>query len=467
MNINSIKAFVEKTWEESAIPALMDYISIPAVSPNFAKDWKSAGFLMDTLKLAQEWCEDMEIENSKIRIIADNKRTPILLVEMEATSPDNKENTLLYGHLDKQPPATGWDENKGAWQPVIENNRLYGRGSADDGYSLFTAITAIKALQTHKIPHGRFVLLIETCEESGSFDLEHYLEKYKSDIGTPNLIVCLDSGCGDYNRMWITTSLRGAIVGELSAKILTQSIHSGSSGIVASSFRILRQVLDRIEDSKTGELLLSELHGQLPENRLKQITLAAEILNNKIASDIPLVEGASAMSEDTIELLINSTWKPMLSYIGAQGIPLIEEAGNAIRESTKLLLSIRIPPNVETTLAAKKLKTILEQDPPYGAKIIFNLLKHAKGWEMPKMENDLEMKIIKASSLFFENEPCYSGEGGSIPFMTLLADKFPQAKFIITGVLGPQSNAHGPNEFLHIPYVKKLTCALTYILGGL
>jgi len=420
---------------------------------------------MDALKLARVWCNDMELENSTVRVIADKGRTPVLLIEVDATGPGNKSTVLFYGHLDKQPPATGWDKNKGPWNPVIENNRLYGRGSADDGYSVFSAVTAIKALQTHKIPHGRCVILIETCEESGSFDLEYYLEKYKQAIGTPDLIVCLDSGCGDYDRLWITTSLRGIIIGELDARILTQSIHSGASGIVASSFRILRQVLDRVEDSKTGRLLVQELYGPIPEKRIDQINKTAQILGNHLVSDIPLVNGAATMSKDPVELIINSTWKPTLSYIGARGMPPVDMAANTIRESTRLLLSFRTPPKVETIAAAEKLKTILEQDPPYGADITFNVLKHAKGWDMPEMGDALESQTRKASSIFFGEQPCYMGEGGSIPFMTLLADKFPHAKFLVTGVLGPRSNAHGPNEFLHIPYVKKLTCAITYMIS--
>ncbi|NOX35342.1 MAG: M20/M25/M40 family metallo-hydrolase [Deltaproteobacteria bacterium] len=465
MNINSITQFIEKNWDESAIPALMEYVSIPAVSPFFARDWQETGYLRDALNLAKTFCQDMELENSSIQIIADKGRTPILLIEIDATSPDNKDTILLYGHLDKQPPAKGWDKNKGPFSPVIENNKLYGRGSADDGYCLFTAVTAIKALQALKIPHGRCVILIETCEESGSFDLEYYLEKYEQNIGTPNLIICLDSGCGDYDRLWITTSLRGAIVGELEACILTQSIHSGTSGIVASSFRILRQVLDRVEDSKTGELPVDELQGRIPEKRLEQINMAAQILDKTIASAIPLVDGAVTMSHDPVELLVNSTWKPTLSYIGVQGMPPVDKSANAIRESTKLMLSFRTPPNVETVVAAETLKTILENDPPYGARVKFKLLKHAKGWDMPEIDDGLETKINKAASMCFGNTPCYVGEGGSIPFMTLLADKFPQAKFLITGVLGPQSNAHGPNEFLHIPYAKKLTLVICCIIS--
>nr|NJM01585.1 M20/M25/M40 family metallo-hydrolase [Desulfobacula sp.] len=466
MNINSIQTFIEKTWDESAIPALKDYIAIPAVSPIFTADWNSAGFLMEALKLAETWLKGLALENSRIQILSPEDRTPVLFVEIEASGPANQESLLLYGHLDKQPPARGWDDNKGPWQPVIENDRLYGRGSADDGYAVFAAALAVKAIQVHKIPHGRCVILIETCEESGSRDLNYYLEVLGDRIGTPSLVVCLDSGCGDYERMWVTTSLRGGIVGELEAKILTQSIHSGASGMVASSFRIIRRLMDRIEDSKTGEILVKELHGPIPEKRLAQIQKTASLLGNSLISNLPLVEGAFPTSLDPVDLIIGGTWKPTLSCTGAEGFPPLDKAANVIRESTKLLLSIRTPPGADTGPAAAKLKTILEKDPPYGARVNFNILKHAKGWDMPELPPALETRISKAASLCFGSPACFTGEGGSIPFMNLLCETFPGAKFLVTGVLGPRSNAHGPNEFLHLPYVKKLTRALSLIIAG-
>ncbi len=467
MNINSLKTFIEKTWDTSVIPSLMEYITIPAVSPSFNPDWKDTPHLLDTLKLAQTWCNSMALENAQINIISEKDRTPILLVEIDATTPEHNDTILMYGHLDKQPPSAGWDKNKGAWTPVIENDRLYGRGAADDGYSVFTAVTAIKALQSENIPHGRCVILIETCEESGSFDLEYYLETCNDVIQTPSLIVCLDSGCADYERMWITTSLRGAIVGELEARVLTQNIHSGVSGMVASSFRVLRLLLDRVEDAKTGKILIDEFYAQIPEERLEQIQQTAKIIDKNLIDELPLFEGVRPMSNDPLSLLINNTWKPAISYIGAEGIPQIKTAGNVLREYSKLLLSIRTPPTVDTDVPYQKLKTLLEQDPPYGANVTYNLLKHARGWDMPRLGQALEDSINNASNLCFEKTPGFAGEGGSIPFMTLLAKKFPDTKFLITGVLGPKANAHGPNEFLHLPYVKKLNLAISIIIGNL
>jgi len=467
VNINSLGNFIEKTWDTEVMPALTEYVTIPAVSPAFNPKWDSTPHLLDTLKLAERFCLAMNLKNADVRIIKAKGRTPILLLEIEATTPDIDKTILMYGHLDKQPPASGWDKNKGAWTPVIENNRLYGRGSADDGYSIFSAVTTVKALQNENIPHPRIVILIETCEESGSWDLEHYLETCAETIGNPDLIVCLDSGCGDYDRLWITTSLRGAVIGELEAKILSQDIHSGSSGMVADSFRILRQLLDRIEDAKTGALLLDEFYMPVPANRKKQIQDTAKIIEKNLIAALPLFKGAAAVSDNPLALITNSTWKPAISYIGADGLPDIKSAANVIRQSTKLLLSIRTPPTLDTDLPAKKLKQMLEQDPPYGASVRFNVLKHAAGWDMPDMGEALEKAVNKASDNCFGCTPCFAGEGGSIPFMTLLAQKFPQAKFLITGVLGPNSNAHGPNEFLHLPYVKKLTRAVSIIIATL
>jgi len=466
MNINSIKAFIEKTWNESAIPALQDYIAIPAVSPLFSADWHSDGFLLESLKLAETWLKSIKLERSTIRVLSPEGRTPVLFVEIEAAGPENQTTTLFYGHLDKQPPAAGWDENKGPWRPVNENDCLYGRGSADDGYAVFAAALAVKALQVHHIPHGRCVMLIETCEESGSRDLDHYLEILRGPLGIPDLVVCLDSGCGDYDRMWVTTSLRGGIVGELEAGILTQGIHSGASGMVASGFRIIRQVMDRIEDSKTGEILVTDLHGPVPEKRLAQIQATAALLGDSLTAHLPLVEGALPTSLDPVDLIIAGTWKPTLSCTGAEGFPPLDKAGNVIRKSTKLLLSIRTPPGVDTGPAAERLKTILEKDPPYRARVSFNILKHAKGWDMPDMGPALDTRISEAASLCFGAPPGFMGEGGSIPFMNLLGETFPKAKFLVTGVLGPRSNAHGPHEFLHLPYVKKLTRALSLIIAN-
>lgn len=467
MDINSLKSFIENKWDKSALPALMEYISIPAVSPAFNPHWHKQGHLQDALVLAKEWCDSIALENAETRIISPPDKTPVLMIEIAATDPESKTNVLMYGHLDKQPESSGWDKNKGPWTPVIENGKLFGRGAADDGYSLFAAVISIKALQVQRIKHPRCVILIETCEESGSYDLEYYLDTCQDTIGVPDLVICLDSGCGDWDHLWITTSLRGTIIGQLTARILTQDIHSGMSGAVASSFRILRQILDRIEDAKTGRVLLDTLHTRIPDERMKQLEGAAKILGPSLHKKIPLVKGATAMFDDPLDFLINNTWRPAVSYIGADGLPKINASANVIRQSTTLLLSIRVPPLVDTEKAVAHLKKTIEDNTPYGAEVSFSNTSQTRGWNMPKNNDNLDETIARAASIGFDNTPCFTGEGGSIPFMTMLSQKFPCASFLITGVLGPNSNAHGPNEFLDIAYVKKLTLAVAYVIGSL
>ncbi len=465
MEINSLRAFIEKTWERSVMPSLIEYVTIPAVSPAFHPEWENSAYLLQTLELAKKFCDTMKLDNAATRIITRKGRTPILLMEINPTPADNPRTVLLYGHLDKQPPATGWDSNKGPWTPVVENDRLYGRGSADDGYSIYSAVTAVKALQECGLSHPKIVILIETCEESGSWDLAHYLEECKDQIGRPDLVICLDSGCGDYERLWVTTSLRGSIVGTIDVKLLTQDIHSGASGMVASSFRVMRQILDRIEDARTGAVLIEDLYCPIPDIRKQQIRQAATVIDKGVITSLPLFGTAQPVSSDPEELIINSTWKPAISYTGADGIPPIRSAGNALRHSTRLLLSIRTPPLIDTELPAQLLKNRIEADPPYGAGVTFDIIKHSRGWDMPAPGHRLEKAFENAAADCFGNPVCFTGEGGSIPFMNLLSQKFPDARFLITGVLGPQSNAHGPNEFLHLPYAKKLTLAVSAIIS--
>ncbi|HCY86837.1 MAG TPA: peptidase M20 [Desulfobacteraceae bacterium] len=469
MNTEAIEKIIEDIWETSAIPALKDYVAIPAKSPGFDPDWEANGYLMKALELAADWCRGQKLENADIRIVCTPGKSPVLLVEVGATGKDSAGDegatTLFYGHLDKQPESEGWDAGKGPWIPVIEDGKLYGRGSADDGYAVFSAVSAIKALQMEGLSHGRCVILIETCEESGSFDLGHYLESLADVIGKPGLVVCLDSGTNDYERLWLTVSLRGLVAGTLRVDMLTRGVHSGGSGRAASSFRVMRQLLDRIEDAGTGEFLLPEYHARIPSDRLAQIRETAALAGDSIIGSIPLVTGARPLADTAEELLVNSSWKPVLSYIGADGFPSTATAGNVLRPFTSLKLSVRTPPTVDAEKAAAALKSVLEAEPPYGAKVSFDDIEAARGWNMPDMGDALFNRVVDTAEKCYGHKPAYVVQGGTIPLMDMLSRRLPSAKFLITGVLGPNANAHGPNEFLHLPYVKRLTAAVARIIA--
>ena len=462
MDFEATKRFVEETWRSSILPALDAYIRIPNQSPAFDAEWHQHGYMDAAVDLIASWIRAQNVKRLTLEVVRLPGRTPLMFMEVGGQSNDT---VLLYGHLDKQPPMHGWEQGLGPWQPVLRDDRLYGRGGADDGYSAFAAITAIKALQAQGAPHPRCVVVIEADEESGSNDLPAYIEALRERIGTPKLVICLDSGCGNYEQLWNTTSLRGLLTGNLSVTVLNEGVHSGAgSGIVPSSFRIVRQLLDRLEDPETGEILPRELHVEVPAQRREQIRKAARVLGNSIYESFPFPPDTHPVTHDVEQLLLNRTWKPALEVTGAAGLPSLESAGNVLRPVTTLKLSLRLPPTLDANTARRQVKKILEQDPPYGCRVTFDAEQGASGWSAPLEEPWLVKSVDEASLAFFGRNACNWGEGGTIPFMAMLGERFPQAQFVITGVLGPRSNAHGPNEFLHLPTATKLTGCVAQIL---
>ena len=455
---------VGETWDKSILPVLHDYIRIPNKSPAFDPDWQAAGHMERALTLLTQWCEAQAVPGASLSVERLPGRTPLILIDLPGNA-EGGDDVLLYGHFDKQPETTGWRDGLGAWTPVIEGDRLYGRGSADDGYAIFASLTALRLLVEAGTPHGRIVILIEACEESGSFDLPAHLEALGERLGNPGLIVCLDSGCGNYDQLWVTTSLRGLVSGDLSVSLLTEGVHSGDgSGVIASSFRVLRRLLSRIEDETSGAILAPEFYVEIPAERVEQAKQLAGILGENAYRKFPLHPGVGPVTPDIEELVLNRTWRPALSVTGATGLPPLDSAGNVLRPHTTVKLSMRIPPGCDADAATATLKSILESDPPYGARIHFEPDHVATGWNAPQTAPWLRDAVEDVSRRFFDREAAYMGEGGTIPFMAMLGERFPNAQFLVTGLLGPQSNAHGPNEFLHIPTAKKLTASVAEVL---
>jgi acetylornithine deacetylase/succinyl-diaminopimelate desuccinylase-like protein len=464
MNSQQLEQFINQTWDQSIVPTISRYIEIPCKSPFFDKDWEKNGYIAQAMQLLADWCKEQQVPGMQLKVHQLPGRTPLLFIEVPG---DYDKTVVMYGHMDKQPEMVGWHEGLGPWKAVLKEGRLYGRGGADDGYAVFSALTAIKALKQQGIPHARCVIIIEGSEESGSIDLPAYVDHLQKDIGQADLIICLDSGADNYDQLWCTTSLRGLVAAQLTVEILTEGVHSGAaSGVVPSSFRILRKLLDRIENVDTGEILLKEFHVDIPENRVAEAEHAADILQDEVWNNYPWVEGARPAAIPGAQMILNRTWKPTLSITGVDGIPPLQSAGNVLRPQTSVMLSVRIPPYCEPNQAAETLKRVLEADPPFGAKVSVTFPKntHGTGWNAPELQPWLATAIDQASQTFYQKPAAYHGEGGSIPFMFMLGEKFPQAQFMITGVLGPHSNAHGPNEFLHIDMAKRLTCCVASVI---
>jgi acetylornithine deacetylase/succinyl-diaminopimelate desuccinylase-like protein len=460
-----LQTFIDALWDEAVIPTLVDYIRIPNKSPAFDPDWAAHGYMDQATALLEAWARERipALPGSSLEVVRLPGRTPVILIEVPGAVDDT---VLLYGHLDKQPEMTGWSEGLGPWEPVMRGDRLYGRGGADDGYAMFGALSALLALRDQGVAHARCVILIEACEESGSYDLPAYVEHLADRIGDPSLVVCLDSGCGNYDQLWLTTSLRGMVAGALRVDVLTEGVHSGdASGVVSSSFRILRGLLSRIEDEATGEIRPRELYDEIPAERVRQAQTAAQALGTEMYARFPFVEGMSPVTTDLTELVLNRTWRPQLATIGAEGLPALGDAGNVLRPYTSVKISLRLPPTLDGDAAVQTVTDLLERDPPYGCRVTFTPEKAASGWHAPALAPWLATSIERASQAAFGRGAAMMGEGGSIPFMGMLGEKYPAAQFVITGVLGPHSNAHGPNEFLHLPTGKKISGVVAQVVA--
>jgi acetylornithine deacetylase/succinyl-diaminopimelate desuccinylase-like protein len=460
-----LKKFVDQCWGDAIVPTLVEYIRIPNKSPAFDPDWAAHGYMEDAVRLFERWARERiaALPGATLEIVRLPGRTPLMLIEVPGSGADT---VLLYGHLDKQPEMVGWTEGYGPWQPRIDGDKLYGRGGADDGYAMFGALAALTALRDQGAAHARCVVVIEACEESGSYDLPFYIDHLAARIGSPSLVVCLDSGCGNYDQLWMTTSLRGIAAGTLRVEVLDEGVHSGdASGVVPSSFRIVRQLLSRIEDEATGEIRPASLYAQIPGERIDQAKRAAAALGASVYTKFPFVGATRPMADDPAELVLNRTWRPQLAVIGIDGLPKPEDAGNVLLPHTTAKLSLRLPPTLDAEAAGATLQQLFESEPPSGARITFTPQAASAGWNAPALAPWLGASLARASEAAFGAPPAYMGEGGSIPFMAMLGERFPLAQFVVTGVLGPHSNAHGPNEFLHIPTGRRITQVIAQVLA--
>src|SRR5579862_5276951 len=456
---------VDQCWGDAIVPTLVEYIKIPNKSPAFDPDWAAHGYMEEAVRLFEGWARQRlaALPGATLEIVRLPGRTPLMLIEVPGEGTDT---VLLYGHLDKQPEMVGWAEGYGPWQPRLDGDKLYGRGGADDGYAMFGALAALTALRDQRVPHARCVVVIEACEESGSYDLPFYIDHLAARIGSPSLVVCLDSGCGNYDQLWMTTSLRGIAAGTLKVEVLDEGVHSGdASGVVPSSFRILRQLLSRLEDEATGAVRPEALYAQIPAERIDQAKRAAAALGASVYTKFPFVGGTRPMADDPAELVLNRTWRPQLAVIGIDGLPQPADAGNVLLPFTTAKLSLRLPPTLDAEAAGATLQKLFEADPPSGARIAFTPQAASAGWNAPALAPWLAASLARASEAAFGAPPAYMGEGGSIPFMAMLGERFPAAQFVVTGVLGPHSNAHGPNEFLHLPTGRRITRAIAQVLA--
>jgi acetylornithine deacetylase/succinyl-diaminopimelate desuccinylase-like protein len=447
----------------AALPTLERFATIPCLSPNFDDQWHEHGHLAEAAELLSGWAASVGLREATISTRELPGRTPLLMIDVPATGGVDG-TVVLYGHLDKQPALGTWSEGLAPFTPVRRGDRLFARGVADDGYAIFVAMLGLRSLQDDDRPHARCVVLIEASEESGSPDLEAHLDALGDELGRVDLLVCLDSGALTYDRLWVTTSLRGIVIVTVTIEVLEHGVHSGTAGgVVPSSFRILRQLLDRIESPRTGEVLLPSLHAKIPDRCLAAAGVVARDLGDPAADDLPIVEGLELLGRDGADRLVRRTWEPAVSLIGIDGIPSPLDAANLVRPMTTAVLGVRLPPSVRAADAAALLVEALTEHPPHHAKVSATE-QHADGWVAPVLSSWLNDALDTASRDVFGHAPGFVGEGGSIPFLASLGRRFPSVQFLATGALGPGSNAHGPDESLHLPTAAKLCDVVAHVV---
>jgi acetylornithine deacetylase/succinyl-diaminopimelate desuccinylase-like protein len=467
MDEKVLRDVIERSWADEVIPSLSGLIEIPALSPAYDHSWPATGHLRAAVDHMAAWVKSRELEAHQ-EVVELDGRSPVLLIDVPASPGARRDGTvLLYGHLDKQPALGEWSEGLGPWRPVLRDGRLYGRGSSDDGYAGYAAITALEAVRAAGGDHRRAVIVLETGEESGSPDLPAYLEHLSDRLGDVRLVICLDSGGGDYTRLWLTSSLRGMVAATVTVRVLDAGVHSGiASGVVPSSFRIMRELLDRVEDPATGTFKLPELNVPIPAERYADAAALVELDPEAVGRGIPLAAGVSAVSADSVELILNNTWRPTLSVIGGDGLPESAVAPAVLRAETTLRLSIRTPPTVDAAVARKALERVLTTDVPYGAQVTLSDFVTLNGWNARTPSPWLATALSELTGPVFGKPYQRMGIGGGIPFMEMLGRRYPDADFLVTGAIGADSNMHVPDEWLNIEYAEQVTAAVARVLDA-
>ena len=455
---------IEEAWQGDALEALAEFVRLPAKSPDFDPDWEQNGVLLRALEDAARWAK-VRFPEGTFEILSAPGVTPVLWVDIPGTPPGRP--ALFYGHFDKQPEAGEWSEGLAPFEPVLRDGRLYGRGTADDGYSFYAALTAARAMDEAGRKRPRIMGVFETREESGSGDLPHYLPELSKRAGRPSVLTVLDLGIQDKTRLWRTQSLRGVVTFTLKVEVLASGVHSGvTSGIVPSSFAVMRTLLDRLEDPATGRVKVASMHVPEPTRHMPALRRLAELSGEDLWKRFPWAGETEPRSFDPLELLLKNGWQPTLSILGAEGLPPVKEAGALIRPSTTLKLSFRIPPGVDAQKAAEDAVALVTTNVPSKAKVTVANLHAEPGFEAPAGAEWLDAAWSKASEELFRETAEDVFDGATIGILPKFVKAFGPCPFLCTGVLGTEDNAHAPDESVSLEYLTKLTCAVASVLDA-
>ena len=457
--------YSEDQFEPFFIKGLQEFVRVENLTPMVDPEYATNGLVQKAMECVDKWIQGLNIIGLKRHVIHPEGLNPLVVYVVEPSEGCTK-NIMMYGHLDKQPYGPGWEEGLSPTDPIIRGDFMYGRGSCDDGYSAFACMLAVKALQESGAKWPRVVLTLETEEESGSPCLLALLKEAEPLIGKPDAMFCMDSGALDYEQLWLTSSLRGVCIVELTVEGGKAGYHSGETGgIIPETFRVVRQLLNRLDDPETGEVC-KEFQVEVPDFKRQEAKFIAGKYGDKIYNKFDVHPGVQYMSQDNVEeLYLNKAWRPNLSITGADGLPPCGIAGNVLRPKTTVKCSMRLVPTFDAHQANQIFEEKLTKNVPYNAKVTLKGGHAGSGWCQKQLEPWLQTAFEQSAQKFFDGTPVGTfGEGGSIPFLKELERKYPATQIVALGCCGPESNIHGPNEKINLVYVKKIIKTLGHLL---
>lgn len=424
---------------------------IPSVSwDGFAAEplRRTAGLIADELRA-------LGIFNDVAVVTAERDGAHPAVLARRAAAP-GAPTVLLYAHHDVQPPGPDEEWDSVPFQPALRNQRLYGRGTADDkaGIAMHLASLRLLAEYSASSPALGLAVFIEGEEEAGSESFPWLLQQY-GDWLAADAIVVADSGNWDEQTPGLTVSLRGNATFTMTVRTLDHNVHSGMfGGAVPDAMLATIRTLDSLW-ATDGSVAVAGLH--------RHVASAPEYDEARLRAESGLLDGVERVGIDNP--LQQLWWQPAITVTGIDA-PAVAVAANALAAAVRVKISVRVAPGQTAAEAARLVQQHLLANAAFGARLEFGDEQLGEGY-LVEADHPVVHDAIATMTAAWGREPVLQGVGGSIPFIADLAERYPEAAILVTGVEDPDSRAHSPNESLHLPGFRKAVAAEALLLLAL
>lgn len=437
----------------SALTTLAELVAIPSVSwDSFdpAEGVRCAQAVKD-YAAQLEFFESIEILTASLPSGTEQGR-PAVLARRPARN--GAPTVLLYAHSDVQPPGDSQEWQTDPFVATRIGDRIFGRGAADDKAGIVSHVESIRALlKLQPDTNLGFVLFVEGEEEAGSPSFEAFLETYKEQLKA-DVIIVADSTNYTAETPALTVSLRGNVTINVTVRTLDHALHSGMfGGAVPDAFLAFNSVISSCY-AEDGSCVIPGIQGY--DMKTPPYTEA------QVRAESGVLENVQLIGRGTI---LNRLWNEPTLTVTGMDIPPVSEASNTLLPSVRARLSLRIPPNVDATVAAENIIQFLHEHVPFGAELTCDDVNVGQGYQVA--DDEASEQVREAMALAWSAKVVDIGVGGSIPFIASFAEAFPAASVLVTGVEDPDSRAHSPNESLHVGAFEKAIVAQTLFLSSM